>query len=116
MRYPSPWNARAQDFTQWPGFSANGSDLLGRAPNLGEVYFASATFAPQQKFFSLPGIDYTSIDSANFNGLSALETLIRLAGPAKVALGDRSCRAAANFLDDFVPTECRSRRDRLPQT
>ena len=37
VRYPFLWNAPKQDFTQWPGFAENGSDLLGLARNLGEV-------------------------------------------------------------------------------
>jgi hypothetical protein len=59
---PFLWDAPVQDLTQWPGFAANGSDLLGKARNLGEVCCVCATFAPQQKFFSLLGIDYTRIN------------------------------------------------------
>jgi hypothetical protein len=58
-----------QDFTPRPGFAANGSDPLGKARNLREVHCVSAIFAPQQKFFSPLGIDYTSIDSANFKAV-----------------------------------------------
>ena len=40
-------------------------------------------FCPRKSFFSLLGVDYTGINSANFDGLSALEALIRQLGPPK---------------------------------
>lgn len=83
VRYPFLWNAPIQDFTQWPGFAANGSDLLGLARNLGEVFGVFATFAPKKDPSSLLGINYLAVNSANFEGLEALETLVRKLGPPK---------------------------------
>ena len=77
-RYPFLWNAARQDYTQWPGFSANGDALLGLARNLGEVYGVFGVFHPQKQtgLFKLDR-DYISENSANFTGLKALEELIR---------------------------------------
>ena len=75
-RYPFLWNAAKQDFTQWPGFAANGNDLLGLARNLGEVYGVFGEFHPTKK----PGIlfdhDYITNNSANWEGLKSLEEWI----------------------------------------
>ncbi|TCO68855.1 di-heme-cytochrome C peroxidase [Rhodovulum euryhalinum] len=75
-RYPFLWNAARQDYTQWPGFAKNGNDLLGLARNLGEVYGVFGEFHPARK----PGLvfehDYLSRNSANFDGLRALETWV----------------------------------------
>jgi hypothetical protein len=78
VRYPFLWNAPIQDLTQWPGFASNGNSILGLARNLGEVMGVFATFAPQKAWY---GIDYLTINSANFPGLLALEELIRKIGP-----------------------------------
>ena len=78
VRYPFLWNAPIQDLTQWPGFAANGNAILGLARNLGEVLGVFATFAPEKTWF---GIDYLTVNSANFPGLLKLEELIRKIGP-----------------------------------
>jgi hypothetical protein len=78
VRYPFLWNAPIQDLTQWPGFASNGNSILGLARNLGEVMGVFATFAPQNAWY---GIDYLTVNSANFPGLLALEELIRKIGP-----------------------------------
>ena len=78
VRYPFLWNAPIQDLTQWPGFAANGNAILGLARNLGEVLGVFATFAPEKTWF---GIDYLTVNSANFPGLLKLEELIGKIGP-----------------------------------
>ncbi|MUK53114.1 hypothetical protein GNQ68_07700 [Pseudomonas aeruginosa] len=83
VRYPFLWNAARQNKTQWPGFAANGNDLLGLARNVGEVYGVFATFHPQKSKFHLLGMDYLKINSANFHGLGKLEDLIKKIGPPK---------------------------------
>ncbi|HVJ52573.1 MAG TPA: di-heme-cytochrome C peroxidase [Aliidongia sp.] len=83
VRYPFLWNAPVQDMTQWPGFAGNGNDILGLSRNLGEVYGVFAMFHPTKSASSPFGIDYTGINSADFKGLGALETLIKQLGPPK---------------------------------
>ncbi len=83
VRYPFLWNAPVQDKTQWPGFSENGSAILGLARNIGEVYGVFANFKPQKDRWSFLGMDYIGINSANFSGLNALEALVRKIGPPK---------------------------------
>ncbi len=83
VRYPFLWNAAIQDYTQWPGFAANGSDLLGLARNVGEVYGVFGEFAPKKEKWSLLGYDYLAGNSVNFSGLSTLEGLIKKMGPPK---------------------------------
>jgi hypothetical protein len=80
VRYPFLWNAPRQDFTQWPGFSANGDDILGLVRNLGEVYGVFAAFAPQQDPHSLFKANYLVDNSANFDGLGRAETLVKAIG------------------------------------
>lgn len=75
-RYPFLWNAARQDYTQWPGFAKNGNDLLGLSRNLGEVYGVFAEFRPEHKPGILFDYDYISQNSANFDGLKALEDWI----------------------------------------
>lgn len=82
-RYPFLWNASIQDHTQWPGFAANGNDLLGLARNTGEVIGVFAAFTPTPKAGSILGIDYNTQNSSNTEGLWALENLIRKIGPPK---------------------------------
>lgn len=77
-RYPFLWNAPRQDYTQWPGFSANGNEQLGLARNLGEVYGVFAIFHPQAH--ALGPVDFLRVNSANFEGLTALEALVRQMG------------------------------------
>ncbi len=83
VRYPFLWNAAIQDMTQWPGFAKNGSDILGLARNLGEVYGVFANFEPKREWWNLLGIDYLHNNSANFDGLGRLEVLIKKIGPPK---------------------------------
>jgi hypothetical protein len=85
VRYPFLWNAPVQDKTQWPGFAANGNDLLGLARNLGEVYGVFAEFHPKRfiKIGDYVIIDYLAENSANFDGLEELENLIKKLPPPK---------------------------------
>lgn len=83
VRYPFLWNASRQDFTQWPGFAANGNDLLALSRNLGEVYGVFGTFEPVKSPWHVLGINYKNNNSANFDGLGQLENLIKLIGPPR---------------------------------
>jgi mono/diheme cytochrome c family protein len=84
VRYPFLWNAPIQDRTQWPGFAENGSDILGLARNLGEVYGVFATFHPKKNFLNiLFGANFIKNNSADFKGLGALEDLIKKLSPPK---------------------------------
>ena len=86
VRYPFLWNAPKQDQTQWPGFSDNGSDILGLARNLGEVFGVFAVFEPMNQGWYF---DFLNNNSANFDGLSTLEGLVKEIGPPKPAMADR---------------------------
>lgn len=81
-RYPFLWNAAIQDKTQWPGFADNGSNLLGLARNLGEVYGVFGIFHPRNKWLY---VDFLDVNSANFDGLWQLEELIQKIGPPQWA-------------------------------
>jgi hypothetical protein len=83
VRYPFLWNAPKQDKTQWPGFANNGNNILGLSRNIGEVYGVFALFHPKKDKWSLLGIDYLADNSANFQGLGALEDLVKKIGPPK---------------------------------
>ena len=83
VRYPFLWNAAVQDQTQWPGFADNGSPILGLARNLGEVYGVFATFHPRKDNWRILGVDYSSDNSADFDGLTKLEELVRKLGPPR---------------------------------
>ena len=83
VRYPFLWNAAIQDKTQWPGFADNGNNILGLARNLGEVYGVFGVFHPKKDSWRLLGIDYLHQNSANFQGLNALEDLVRKIGAPK---------------------------------
>lgn len=83
VRYPFLWNAAIQDKTQWPGFASNGNDILGLARNLGEVYGVFGVFHPKKDAWHLLGIDYLHKNSAEFQGLGALEDLVKKIGPPK---------------------------------
>jgi len=83
VRYPFLWNAPRQDKTQWPGFADNGNAILGLARNLGEVTGVFAQYHPKKDPGRLLGINYIGDNSANFEGLEALERLIRKIGPPK---------------------------------
>ena len=80
VRYPFLWNAARQDKTQWPGFADNGTDVLGLARNLGEVFGVFGVFEPKRDGLL---IDYLHNNSANFDGLGRLEDLIKLFDPPK---------------------------------
>jgi len=80
VRYPFLWNAARQDQTQWPGFADNGSDILGLARNLGEVFGVFGQFEPKKDLLL---VDFLNNNSANFAGLSRLEDLIKQLGPPK---------------------------------
>jgi hypothetical protein len=83
VRYPFLWNAAIQDKTQWPGFASNGNDILGLARNLGEVYGVFGVFHPKKDAWHLLGIDYLHNNSAEFQGLGALEDLVKKIGAPK---------------------------------
>jgi hypothetical protein len=83
VRYPFVWNAPRQDKTQWPGFADNGNAILGLARNLGEVTGVFAVYHPTKDEGRLLGVNYISENSANFEGLAALERLIRKIGPPR---------------------------------
>ncbi len=83
VRYPFLWNAAIQDKTQWPGFSSNGNSILGLSRNLGEVFGVFGVFHPKKDTEHLLGIDYLANNSANFQGLTALEDLVKKIGPPK---------------------------------
>jgi hypothetical protein len=85
VRYPFLWNAPIQDKTQWPGFASNGNDILGLSRNLGEVYGVFGIFRPKKDAWHLLGIDYLHKNSAEFQGLGALEDLVKKIGPPKWA-------------------------------
>jgi mono/diheme cytochrome c family protein len=80
VRYPFLWNAPVQDQTQWPGFADNGSDLLALSRNLGEVYGVFGIFEP-----TFDGLfpNFLNNNSANFDGLGRLESLIKQIGAPK---------------------------------
>lgn len=83
VRYPFLWNASIQDKTQWPGFASNGNSILGLSRNLGEVFGVFGVFHPKKDANHLLGIDYLTNNSANFQGLIALENLVKKIGPPK---------------------------------
>lgn len=77
VRYPFIWDAPRQDHTQWPGFAANGDNLLALSRNLGEVYGVFGDFMPHKSDRFLLGYDFVTDNSANFSGLRRLEDLVR---------------------------------------
>jgi hypothetical protein len=79
VRYPFLWNAAVQDKTQWPSFADNGSDVLGLARNVGEVFGVFAVFQPKREGLIVNFLN----NSANFDGLGKLEDLIRKIAPPK---------------------------------
>lgn len=78
VRYPFLWNTPVQDLTDWGGFVENGNDLFALARNAGQA-FAFADFEPQHKF----GPFFSYANSINFDGLSALEDLVKKMGPPR---------------------------------
>ena len=84
VRYPFLWNASKQDGTQWPGFADNGGDILALPRNLGEVFGVFGEFEPKKAPSRLfLRYDYLNKNSANFDGLSKLEDLIKKIGPPR---------------------------------
>jgi hypothetical protein len=89
VRYPFLWNAPKQNRTQWAGFAPNGSDILALNRNLGQVYGVYGVFEPKKMRLPvtnipIPGlIDYLTNNSANFNGLTKLENLVKKIPPPK---------------------------------
>lgn len=94
VRYPFIWNAPRQDRTQWPGFAPNGDDVLALVRNLGEVYGVFGAFAPRPDAHQLLGVDFLAGNSANFDGLTRLETLVRRLGPPRWPFPVDPARAA----------------------
>ncbi|MDE2468269.1 MAG: hypothetical protein KGL35_05880 [Bradyrhizobium sp.] len=84
VRYPFIWNAPIQDHTQWTGFAANGSDVLALSRNLGEVFGVFGVFQPTNDGIY---VNFLNSNSANFDGLGKLETLVRQIGPPKWPFG-----------------------------
>jgi hypothetical protein len=80
VRYPFLWNAPLQDQTQWPGFADNGSDVLALARNLGQVLGVFGVFEPKREGLI---INFLNNNSANFDGLTKVEELVRQIGPPK---------------------------------
>jgi hypothetical protein len=86
VRPPFLWNASRQDLTQWAGFAENGDKILALARNLGEVYGVFGVFHPKKDEKDdqhLLEVDYVNDNSANFDGLVALEDLMEKIGPPK---------------------------------
>jgi hypothetical protein len=80
VRYPFLWNAPRQDLTQWSAFAQNGNDILALSRNLGEVFGVFGVFQPKNEGLV---INFLNNNSANFDGLSELENLIKQIGPPK---------------------------------
>lgn len=124
VRYPFLWNAPKQDWTQWAGFAPNGSDILALNRNLGQVYGVYGVFQPKKDWFHIPnvfGIDFLNNNSANFNGLSKLETLVKKIGPPKWPWQniDESLRAKGEAIYNW-PTDqggcvqCHGKTEQMP--
>jgi hypothetical protein len=80
VHYPFLWNAPRQDKTQWPGFADNGNDILALGRNLGEVYGVFGVFQPKK---GAGVINFLNNNSANFDGLTKVENVIKQIGPPK---------------------------------
>lgn len=77
VRYPFLWNAPKQDRTQWPGFAKNGDRLFAMARNLGQVYGVFGVLQPQRRG---DHVDFLINNSANWDGLERIETLVQKIG------------------------------------
>jgi hypothetical protein len=86
VRYPFLWNAPRQDKTQWAGFADNGSDILALGRNLGQVLGVFGIFQPRKEGLV---INFLNNNSANFDGLSRIELLIKQIGRPKWPWGLR---------------------------
>ncbi|MGR8951787.1 MAG: di-heme-cytochrome C peroxidase [Gammaproteobacteria bacterium] len=128
VRYPFIWNAPVQDKTQWPGFADNGSDLLGLSRNYGEVIGVFAEFYPKKSPSKILGIDYLANNSANFDGLKAVENLVKKIGPpewpwkqGKWAVNAKLAAEGKAIYESFAKTEnggcaaCHGIRDGIPR-
>ncbi len=83
VRPPFLWNAPIQNRTQWPGFAENGNLILALARNLGQVYGVFGAFHPRKDDSHPIGYDYLGGNSANFDGLAALESDISVLKPPR---------------------------------
>nr|WP_198033029.1 di-heme-cytochrome C peroxidase [Methylosinus sp. PW1] len=83
VRPPFLWNSAIQNRTQWPGFAENGNDLLALSRNLGQVYGVFGVFRPKKDDSHPIGYDYLGDNSANFDGLAALESDVHALEPPK---------------------------------
>ncbi len=113
-RYPFLWNASRQDRTQWPGFAANGSDVLALGRNLGEVFGVFGVYEPKNYVVF---VDYLNNNSANFEGLDRLEKLIKLIGPPQWQWpidGDLKAKGEAIFNRDVKDGGCKECHDSGP--
>jgi mono/diheme cytochrome c family protein len=77
VRYPFLWNAPKQDRTQWPGFAKNGDRLFAMARNLGQVYGVFGVLQTQRRG---DHVDFLINNSANWDGLERIETLVQKIG------------------------------------
>jgi hypothetical protein len=101
VRYPFLWNAPVQDKTQWPSFADNGSDVLGLARNLGEVFGVFGVFQPKREGLV---VNFLNNNSANFDGLGKLEDLVRQIAPPKWPWGTDPELVAQGKLVYALPT------------
>jgi mono/diheme cytochrome c family protein len=83
VRYPFLWNAAKQDLTQWPGFSGNGTSVMGLLRNTGEVFGVFGVVHPTAPSPRIGNINYSAINSMDGWGLLRLENLIRKIGTPK---------------------------------
>jgi len=83
VRYPFLWNAPRQDQTQWLGFADNGNAMLALGRNVGEVTGVFSVFHPKKDAGRLFGINLTAENSTNFEGLDALERLVKKIEPPR---------------------------------
>jgi len=83
VRYPFLWNTGKQDRTNWPGTSANGNEFLRLSAGLSGVYGLLANFHPVKAPDLTLQIDYLTHNSANFDGLLKLDTLVQKIAPPK---------------------------------
>jgi hypothetical protein len=83
VRYPFLWNAWRQDRTQWPGFADNGNPILALGRNVGEVTGVFSAYHPTKDAGRLFGVNFVGTNSTDFDGLLALEKLIKKIGPPK---------------------------------
>ena len=82
-RYPFLWNSPFQDYSQWAGFAQNGNDFLAMTRNLGQTYGVFGMLHPQPATASatLFKRNLVADNSANFDGLTVSENLLKRIGP-----------------------------------